>query len=252
MSRHHLDRPLFEHLPARARTLVNLQIRSVTASSTFEVDEDQINANAAGGAVICTLPAGSDALIGKSFAAVKTDATANAVSIARAGTDTIEGGASVSTTVQHARLEVYWDGSMWRKLGAAAAAADAAAAQADATDALTKLDEAVSLYSVIGDILSASAETGAIEVPAGTIARLSVTPNADPTVGNLVVTFSLGGVPITNGVVTIAPGSGANVPVGVVPSALNVAGVNDVLSWVVSGGNTAAGRATIRAHLQPA
>lgn len=115
MSRHHLHSPLFEHLPARASALVNLEIRSITAASTYEVDEDQLNVDATGGAVVCTLPDGSDAIKGKSFAAVKTDGSANAVSLARSGSDTIEGGTSLSTTTQHDRLEVYWDGSMWRR-----------------------------------------------------------------------------------------------------------------------------------------
>lgn len=115
MPRHNLHNPLFEHLPARASALVNLEIRSITAASTFDEDGDQLNVDATGGAVVCTLPSGNDRIKGKAFAAVKTDGSANAVSLARAGSDTIEGGTALSTTVQHDRLEVYWDGSMWRR-----------------------------------------------------------------------------------------------------------------------------------------
>ena len=71
-------------------------------------------------------------------------------------------------------------------------------------------------------------------------------------VGDLVVTFSINGVLITNGVVTMPAATAALVPIGTSPSAANVLAEGDVLSWVVSGGNTAAGSANIRVKVTPA
>lgn len=120
-------------------------------------------------------------------------------------------------------------------------------AQADATAALLSS----SIYADIGDILSASAEVGGVDGFAGTITRISVVPNNTIAVGDLVVTFSINGVPITDGVVTLPAATAALTRVATSPSALNVVGANDVISWAVTGGNTAVGRASIRIAIDP-
>lgn len=116
-----LQSPLGHAAIRRVGTMVCDQIVNVTASGSADLEYDLARCDATGGAIVLTLPAGSDGIIGKRFAAVKTDATANAVTIARSGsTDTIEGATSIATTVQHGRLEVYWDGAIWRRVSSPA------------------------------------------------------------------------------------------------------------------------------------
>lgn len=125
---------------------------------------------------------------------------------------------------------------------ATAALADAAAAQGSALAALT----ATSIQAPIADIISANAEVGAVDIYAGTITRISVIPNVAIAGGNLTVTFFRNGGGITGGVVTANNGAGALTQHVATPSAGNVCVNHDTVSWQVGGGNTAAGRATIR------
>lgn len=117
-----LDRPLSEHDQRSASTLKAIQFsESITASDAYPDNVDEAKVNATSGAVTLTLPAGSKEIIGLPFVALKTDSSANAVALGRAGTDTFAGGAaSISTTTQHGRVGAYWDGSNWRDLFAGA------------------------------------------------------------------------------------------------------------------------------------
>lgn len=114
-----IDYGILHHARNPASSLVACAMRSASVSGSF-VREDaagQVLADATSAPVVMTLPAGSDEWTGLMLAVVKTDASGNAVSIARSGSDTIEGSASpLSTIVQHERLAVYWDGSMWRRV----------------------------------------------------------------------------------------------------------------------------------------
>jgi len=47
----------------------------------------------------------------------KTDATANAVTLSTAGSETIDGGSSVSITSQNACLQAMSDGAAWYVVG---------------------------------------------------------------------------------------------------------------------------------------
>lgn len=108
-----------------------------------------------------------------------------------------------------------------------------------------------SIYADIADIISATGEVGGVDAFAGTITRISVIANEAIAVGDLIVTFSINGTPITDGAVTVPAATAALTRVATSPSALNVVAANDVISWVVSGGNTAAGRASIRIAIDP-
>ena len=120
-------------------------------------------------------------------------------------------------------------------------------AQADATAALLSAN----IYAPIFDILSASAEVGGVDGYAGTITRISVIANALIDTGDLIVTCSIDGVAITDGAVTVPAATAALTRVAVSPSALNVVAANQVISWTVSGGNLAAGTASIRIVIDP-
>lgn len=121
------------------------------------------------------------------------------------------------------------------------------ALDADATAALT----AANIYAPIFDILSATGEVGGVDGYAGTITRISVVANALIDTGDLVVTFSIDGTPITGGVVTVPAATAALTRVAASPSAANVVAANQVISWVVSGGNLQAGTASIRIVIDP-
>lgn len=111
-----LSRALADHDQRPASSLVARQISSsITASAAYPVGIDEAKVDATGGAVVLTLPEGSDEIIGLPFLALKTDGSANAVSLARSGTDTFAGGGtSISTTAQNSRIGAYWDGTNWR------------------------------------------------------------------------------------------------------------------------------------------
>lgn len=97
-------------------------VKSVTAAYTATLDDDVILVDATSAAVTVTLPpAGLNPYINSPFSAasyglqlpapglgftvIKTDATANAVTIAAAGSDTINGAATQNTTTQYASLK---------------------------------------------------------------------------------------------------------------------------------------------------
>lgn len=134
-----IDIALLHHARNPASSLLATAIRSVTASDTF-VRADaagQVNADATGAPVVMTLPAGSDAWTGLRLAVVKTDSSSNFVRIARSGTDEIEDAPlSLSTATQHDRLEVYWDGSIWRRSVTGASAGPSASGDTTITGTL--------------------------------------------------------------------------------------------------------------------
>jgi hypothetical protein len=77
-----------------------------TTSYTLTDDDEFFTADATGGAVVFTLPAASSTRAGKVFIIQKIDAGGNAVSFARAGSDTINSATSKSTTTQYNALMV--------------------------------------------------------------------------------------------------------------------------------------------------
>lgn len=191
----------------RLASLLALQIRSVSASESFDVGrdawgrDDQVNVDATDGAVVMSLPIGNDKIIGKVFSAVKTDSGGNAMSIARSGSDTIEGATSLSTTVQHARLAVYWDGSMYRRVASAAGlGAVAASSLAVSGNATVGGTLGVTGATTLGSTL---AVTGAVSLTAG----ITVGTNAGIT-GNATVGGTLG----VTGKATLAGGAAATLP----------------------------------------
>jgi hypothetical protein len=238
-----LLRPISNLGTRPASELLCEQVAHVSAAGTIAEHIDLEIVNAAGGAVSRRLPTGTRRIIGKKFTVVKGEASVNAVTMLAPAGQTIDGLAGKSTSVNGDSISAVWDGVMWRQVQASAGAASEAAADAAAGAA------ARSIYQRIITAESAKAETGSFESYAGTITRISVVAVDAVAVGNLVVTFAINGVPITGGVVTLPAGTAANTPVAVTPSALNVVANNGVVSWAVSGGNTALGPASIRLEL---
>jgi hypothetical protein len=71
-----------------------------------------ILANATAGAVTITLPSAASSA-GYKFDIKRIDSTGNACTIARSGTDTIDGGTSLTLSVQYISVTVVSDGSAW-------------------------------------------------------------------------------------------------------------------------------------------
>lgn len=84
----------------------------VTASSntTLTNSVDVVLANASSGTVTVTLPVPTS---GKQFAIKKIDSSVNIVTIAPAGSETIDGGASYSFNTQYQSISLVTDGSNW-------------------------------------------------------------------------------------------------------------------------------------------
>jgi len=95
-------------------------VRTVATATTLTVDDNILYVDATAGAVTITLPTAGKALYGAGsytstyqkgmptqgldFTIIKKDASANAVTVQRAGSDTINGGTSVNTTTQYGRI----------------------------------------------------------------------------------------------------------------------------------------------------
>jgi hypothetical protein len=82
--------------------------------------DDVVEVDASGGVVSVTLPPCSQS-VGRLLSVIKTDSSANGVTIAASGTDTIDGGSTFSITLQYGAAWFYSDGSKWvalvRKFG---------------------------------------------------------------------------------------------------------------------------------------
>lgn len=106
-----------------SRRLAGGNVRSITATAALTPDDaGLIPVSCAGGAVTLTLPA-ANAAGGKPFryTIIRTDTSAaNALTVQRAGADTIEGSSSLTIPIA-SRLTLHSDGaSVWRNVGEAA------------------------------------------------------------------------------------------------------------------------------------
>lgn len=79
---------------------------------TATYDDDVILANAASGGITITLPSAVNAIY--PLVVKKIDATANVVTIAASGGQTIDGSATITISVQNGTATLYSDGAQWR------------------------------------------------------------------------------------------------------------------------------------------
>lgn len=88
----------------------------ISASGAFDSAQGNTAlADATGGAITITLPAGSDAILGIRHSFIKTDVSSNLVQFQRTGSDTIEGVSVVGSDTRHGRIDLMWAGDMWRR-----------------------------------------------------------------------------------------------------------------------------------------
>jgi len=87
-------------------------IRTITASEALSKSDFTVLVNAAGGAVTAGLPAAAS-VAGQTFHIKKIDASANAVTIDAAGSETIDGAATKATSTQWASYSIQSNGTGW-------------------------------------------------------------------------------------------------------------------------------------------
>ena len=83
---------------------------SASSNTTLTNSNDVVLASASGGAITITLPVPTS---GKQFVIKKTDSTANAVTIAPAGSETIDGNALWALSGQYDSVQLVTDGTNW-------------------------------------------------------------------------------------------------------------------------------------------
>jgi hypothetical protein len=87
-------------------------ITSITSNTPLTSVHYQVNVNASGGAVTVTLPAASSNN-GRNYIIKKTDSSLNSVTIARTGSDTIDGATSYTVLFQYDSVTLISTGSGW-------------------------------------------------------------------------------------------------------------------------------------------
>jgi hypothetical protein len=91
-------------------------VRTVTAAHTVTREDEVVLADAAGGAFSVTLPLARD--FPRQRKSIKRlNSGANAVTIARSGSDTLDGGTSISLSAQYAFRTLISDGAVWHVIG---------------------------------------------------------------------------------------------------------------------------------------
>ena len=174
-------------------------LATFSANTTLTVDDaGLVLVNASGGARTITLPA-ANALGGRPilFRVIKSDSTANAVTIQRAGTDTIEGATSLTLPTQWASVTLISDGSgAWVALRGLPASTSQPGtmrlATAAETDAGTLADVAVTPAG-LGIATRNFANPGYARLPGGLILQWGETGASDIGAGglNLSATFPI-------------------------------------------------------------
>lgn len=99
-------------LAGSAGAATALSVATKSAAYTITSTDNVLLVDASGAARTMTLPAAS-ASSGKLFTVKKIDSTTNAVTIARAGSDTIDGQTSYILTAQYQSVNVISNGTLW-------------------------------------------------------------------------------------------------------------------------------------------
>lgn len=92
--------------------LLKKAVSSKTASFTAGVEDDVLICDATSGAIVATLPAASG-VSGKIYTFKKIDSSANAITVTRAGSDTIDGATTYVLSLQYESIDIVCDGTVW-------------------------------------------------------------------------------------------------------------------------------------------
>jgi hypothetical protein len=96
------------------RSAVNLNFREIKKVEQFILLVNIVGVDASAAPVTFSLPAGSSTSV--CYLIRKTDASANAVTVAPLGTDTVEGAASYSLPNQYDKVLLQYDAGVWYRL----------------------------------------------------------------------------------------------------------------------------------------
>lgn len=244
-----------------AARLVVSQVKVVTADYTATIEDDLIVVDATAGAVTVTLPKVDLAYRGKVYEVVKIDASGNAVTVDGAGSEQIEGAASVSLPTRYATAAVRTVNNLaWTRATPSAAAGGIAGAAIDGSNvsganltawrtllaAVLKADTQ-DLGPISLDLIGANAAEIRFQVGfAGTLTRIrGISSKATIATGNAVVTASIGGVNCTGGAITFAIADAAGTKKNSAITAGGAFAAGDEIRLLVSGTNDAAAFAGI-------
>lgn len=89
--------------------------RFVSDTATVQLSDYCVEGDATSAAFTITLPTVLDAK-GMRFLLFKVDASANAITVEGAGSETINGAANVSLASQWSKAELYCDGAQWLRI----------------------------------------------------------------------------------------------------------------------------------------
>jgi hypothetical protein len=102
--------------PLRRTVAQEVPVATKTAAYTLTAADDTVLASAGGGAFTLTLPT-AVGIAGRTYTVVKTDSSANAVTLDGNGAETINGAATYALSTQYARVTVRSDGAGWIIVG---------------------------------------------------------------------------------------------------------------------------------------
>lgn len=267
------DRPTLEKSAQQAdatllASMVALQVEAFTAAGVMNRDKDLALCDASGGTFTLDLPAAADVIIGKPYL-VKEWEGSNLVTVRPAdGDGTIDGLASLAVAAGEATTfvarayvlnppSVTWDVVAQTApnpgVGGELLSVNNLNDVADADTARANIDAGRLMLSVQRiDLISASAEVYRYvhQGPDATIVSLSSAITGALATGDATITASIDGVPVTDGVLTIAQaGSAAGDVDTATPSAANVISAGETLELTVGGTQTAAEFADVSVEL---
>lgn len=246
--------------------VLSMQVQTLSAAGAMLAEKDILYADATAGAFVVTLP--SSPWIGKAYS-VKEISGANLVTVDAAGAGTIDGSANVSvparegvTLVARSISEttglVTWSitsqtapnpGAGGTLLAANNLSDVALAATARANLVANRKSLSIPRVDLIGATAAVYRYVNNSGI-AQTILSIASAITGALAVGDATITASIGGVPVTTGVITITQAASAAGDVdSTIPSAANVIGIGAVLELTVGGTNTAAEFADVSVEL---
>jgi hypothetical protein len=126
------------------------------------------------------------------------------------------------------------------------------AATASAARTTLGITNLVPAYITVADITGAGGPYVVVAPVSGTIVSADLSADNSPSMGDVVATLSIGAVPVTSGVMTLADGAPALTVAACNPSAANVVVARtSVINAAITGGNMTPGAGTITILIQP-
>ncbi len=172
---------------------IRFPFRAIAVSGPVTVSDFYLTLDATAGAVVATLPSAATVGSGVGFSFMRIDGSANAVSLATTGGQTINGASSASITLRYGVLVAVSDGTNWLLFSSPGAFALA-------TDvfwtfpAQLSVDQNTNLYTLVAE-------------RAMSFVGVDMKLNVSPVGASVIVDWEINGVVNSNLRMTIAPGA---------------------------------------------